>query len=44
MIGDGFLVGPPRRSKAPAKIGEICLGHLDAERPDGGGVVFFSSD
>src|SRR5258706_10602784 len=34
LIGDGFLVGPPRCSNAPPKITECGLGYFDGEGPD----------
>src|SRR5438105_805202 len=35
-IVDGFLIGPARRSNAPAKIVETRLRYLDFEGADGG--------
>ncbi len=32
FVGDGLLVGPPCGSQAAAKVGEVLLGHIDAER------------
>jgi hypothetical protein len=35
-VGDGLLVGPARRSQAPAEVGQLLLGDADVEGADGG--------
>ena len=35
LIGNRFLVGPPRRVDAPAQIGERVVWNVDPERADG---------
>src|SRR3954471_18062041 len=38
VIVDRLALGPPGRVDAPAQLGQVVLGNLDAERP-GGGVL-----
>src|SRR5262245_46821092 len=39
VVFDGFALGQACRRQTPAQIGEVCLGDVDAEGPDGLALV-----